>query len=30
MARGAVLYDASVAGHVDALLALAKRIRGGT
>ena len=29
MARGAVLYDASVAGHVDALLALAKRIRGG-
>ena len=29
MARGAVLYDASVAGHVDALLALARRIRGG-
>ena len=29
VARGAVLYDASVAGHVDALLALARRIRGG-
>jgi glycosyltransferase involved in cell wall biosynthesis len=28
VARGAVLYDASVAGHVDALLALARRIRG--
>jgi hypothetical protein len=24
-----VLYDASVGGHVDALLALAKRICGG-
>jgi glycosyltransferase involved in cell wall biosynthesis len=29
VARGAVLYDASVAGHVDALLALAKRICDG-
>lgn len=29
VARGAVLYDASVAGHVDALLALAKQIRAG-
>jgi glycosyltransferase involved in cell wall biosynthesis len=29
VARGAVLYDASVGGHVDALLALAKRICGG-
>ncbi|MGF7136857.1 glycosyltransferase involved in cell wall biosynthesis [Paraburkholderia sp. EB58] len=28
VAHGAVLYDASVAGHVDALLALARRIRG--
>jgi glycosyltransferase involved in cell wall biosynthesis len=29
VALGAVLYDASVAGHVDALLSLARRIRGG-
>ena len=29
VALGAVLYDASVAGHVNALLALARRIRGG-
>lgn len=29
VAHGAVLYDASVAGHVDALLALARRMHGG-
>jgi glycosyltransferase involved in cell wall biosynthesis len=29
LARAAVLYDASVAGHVDALLRLATRIRAG-
>jgi glycosyltransferase involved in cell wall biosynthesis len=30
VARDTVLYDASVAGHVDALLTLATRIRAGT
>jgi glycosyltransferase involved in cell wall biosynthesis len=29
LARGAVLYDAGVAGHVNALLALAERVHAG-
>ncbi|MGF6723924.1 glycosyltransferase involved in cell wall biosynthesis [Paraburkholderia sp. GAS41] len=29
VARGAVLYDVSVAGHVEAMLRLARQIRGG-